>query len=138
MGLFWGAVKAVARAFVVSVTLAALMVLMAFGFIYFQAHLEAGGLPKDITMAMVLVVFALAFVATAVLLDRSGIGQAQALVGGAILALGITVLVTSVAVGVYYVSQGMMGQDFDRDTLLTGFAVAIVASVIIDRLVLKI
>lgn len=131
-GAMKGAGTIVAKAFVVTVAMAVVMMLIAFGFMY----LFSPQMSIPVSMAVILVVFALSFVASAVLLDRAGTGQVQSLIAGAVVALGITVLVLTAGCGVYYVQQGMLA--LDLETLLVGFAVALIASVVIDRLILKI
>jgi len=128
-----GAGMAVARAFVVTVTMAALMMLIAFGFM----HLLSSEASLPVSMAIILVVFALSFVASAVLLDRSGTGQIQSLIAGAIIALGLTILILTVYSGIVFVGNGNLN-NMDLETLLYGFASALIVSVIIDRLVLRI
>lgn len=130
--------RAVTRAFIVAITLGAGMVLMALGFM----SLDANGLPDTVTLGIILVAFAVSFVASAVLLDRSGTGSTQSVIVGAILALGITVVALTVYCGAKYINDGMptlsnglMTPDYQM--LLAGFALALIASAIIDRLVLK-
>jgi hypothetical protein len=129
---------AVTRAFAVSITLAVLMVLMALGFMSVVPHFVkgddlAGWLTVPLGAAMV--VFALAFVASAVLLDRTGTGPLQSVVVGAILALGVTVLVLTIYAGAKYVNDNSM--TLDNETLLAGFALALIGSAIIDRRIVK-
>jgi hypothetical protein len=54
---------------------------------------------------------------------------------GAILSLGITTLVLIVYAGAKYINDGALA--LDNETLLAGFALALIASAIIDRLILK-
>jgi hypothetical protein len=132
-----GARSAVTRAFAVSITMAVLIVLMALGFMSIIPHLVSG---EDfsrwlmIPLGAALVVFAASFVASAVLLDRAGTGQIQSIIVGAIVALGITVLVLTAYAGAKYVNDGSIPLD---ETLLAGFALALISSAIIDRLILK-
>jgi hypothetical protein len=118
--------------------MAVLMVLMALGFMSVIPHFISG---EDfshwltIPLGVALVLFALSFVASAVLLDRSGTGQLQSVIVGAIVALGITALVLSAYAGAKYVNDGAIG--LDNETLLAGFALALIGSAIIDRLILK-
>jgi hypothetical protein len=137
-GAAGGARAAIARAFAVSITMALLMVLMALGFISVIPHFIHG---EDfsqwlmVPLGAALVLFALSFVASAVLFDRSGTGQLQSIIVGAIVALGITVLVLIAYAGAEYVNGGKM--TLDNETLLAGFAIALIGSAIIDRLILK-
>jgi hypothetical protein len=135
-----GAGMAVARAFMVTITMTVLMMLIAFGFMYIMPHISGqedigGWLP--VSIAVTLVIFAVSFVAAAVLMDRAGTGQVQSLITGAVVALCITVLILTIYSGIKFVSDGNL-VDLDLETLLVGFAVSLIASVIIDRLVLKI
>lgn len=132
-GAVKGAGMAVARAFMVTVTMAVLMMLIAFGFM----HLLSNEASLPVSMAIILVVFALSFVASAVLLDRSGTGQVQSLIAGAIIALGTTILILTAYSGAIFVGNGNLN-NLDLETLLYGFAAALIVSVVIDRLVLKI
>jgi hypothetical protein len=118
--------------------MAVLMVLMALGFMSVTPHFVSG---EDISrwlmvpLGAALVVFAISFVASAVLLDRTGTGQVQSIIVGAILSLGITTLVLIVYAGAKYINDGALA--LDNETLLAGFALALIASAIIDRLILK-
>jgi hypothetical protein len=129
---------AVVRAFAVSITMAVIVVLMALGFMSVIPRFISG---EDfsqwlmVPLGAALVLFALSFVASAVLLDRSGTGQLQSVIVGAIVALGITVLVLIAYAGAKYVNDGAIG--LDNETLLAGFAIALIGSAIIDRLILK-
>jgi hypothetical protein len=133
-----GARAAVVRAFAVSITMAVLTVLMALGFISVFPHFISG---EDfshwlmVPLGAALILFALSFVASAVLIDRSGTGQLQSVIVGAIVALGITALVLIVFAGAKYVNDGAI--TLDNETLLAGFAIALIGSAIIDRLILK-
>ena len=87
--------------------------------------------------AIALVIFAVSFVAAAVLMDRAGTGQVQSLITGGVVALCVTAFILTIYGGVKLVSDGGLN-DLDMETLLIGFAISLIASVIIDRLVLKI
>jgi hypothetical protein len=135
-----GAGTAVARAFVVTVTMAVLMMLIAFGVMYIMPHIsgqEESGSWLPVSIAIALVIYAISFVAAVVLMDRAGTGQVQSLIAGAVVALFITVLILTIYSGIKYVSDGNLA-GLDLETLLFGFAMSLIASVIIDRLVLKI
>ncbi len=137
-GVAKGARAAVTRAFAVSITMAVLMVLMALGFMSVIPHFVSG---EDfshwlmVPLGAALIVFALSFVASAVLLDKSGTGQIQSIIVGAIVALGVTVLLLTAYAGAKYVNDGLI--TLDNETLLAGFALALIGSAIIDRLILK-
>jgi hypothetical protein len=118
--------------------MAVVMILMALGFMSVNSKFVEGedvGHWLTISLGAALVVFALSFVAAAVLLDRVGTGQVQSLIVGAIVALGVTILVLIVYAGAKYVNDGHMS--LDNETLLVGFALALIGSAIIDRLILK-
>ena len=148
---------AIVRAFAVSITMAVLMVLLALGFMSVVPHFINGDdLARwlMVPLGAALVVFAISFVAAAVLLDRAGTGQLQSVIVGAIVALGITILVLTAYAGAKSVNDNILspinstaqagtlpnnnGMPFpDNETLLAGFAIALIASAIIDRLILK-
>ena len=134
-----GAGPAIARAFVVSITLAILIVLMAIGFMSIAPHfISSGDLGSwlIVPLAVALAIFALCFVVVSVLLDRAGTGQWQSIVIGGVLALGTTVLILTIYSGLKMVNDGSV--TLDNETLLAGFALALIAGAIVDRLVLKI
>jgi hypothetical protein len=83
-----------------------------------------------------LLVFALAFVAAAVLLQRTGAGQTTAMIGGAAVALGFTIFIVTLCSGIYFLQSNTSA--LETDMLVGGFAIALVASVIINQLTLKI
>jgi|AGTN01.1.fsa_nt_gi hypothetical protein len=128
----------VTQAFAVSIAMAIVMVLMALGFMSVVPHFVRG---EDLSqwlivpLSIALFVFALSFVAAAVLLDRVGTGRIQSLVVGAVVSLAITVLILAVYAGAKYINDGAMASD--NETLLAGFALALIGSVIIDRLILS-
>ncbi|MCD1293607.1 hypothetical protein CUJ83_01165 [Methanocella sp. CWC-04] len=128
-----GVQNQLARAFLTSFAMSLTMMLMAFGFMYLFDPNSAHELP--VSTAIILVVFALSFIASAVLLERSGMAQAPALIGGAAIAMGLTMFLVSIMCGVFYLYDGML--ELETDTLITGFAVCLILSVVIDRLVLK-
>ncbi len=148
--------SAIVRAFAVSITMAVLMVLLALGFMSVVPHFMNGDdLARwlMVPLGAALVVFAISFVAAAVLLDRAGTGQLQSVIVGAIVALGVTILVLTVYAGAKSVNDNVIspvnstgqagapnnsGMPFpDNETLLAGFALSLIASAIIDRLILK-
>jgi hypothetical protein len=118
--------------------MAALMVLLALGFMSVIPHFISG---EDFSrwlmlpLGAALVIFAVSFVAAAVLLDRAGTGQLQSVIVGAIVALGVTALVLVVYAGAKSINDNTM--TIDNETLLAGFALSLIASAIIDRLILK-
>lgn len=128
--------SALLRAFIIAILMAAVMMLMAFGFIYLtNTFKETGNASLPVSSAIVLLFFALSFIVSAVLLDRNGVGQTTSLIGGAAVALALTVCIISVVCGLYYLPK--MPYNEIWELLLTGFALALVASVIINQLTLK-
>ncbi len=128
----------VAQAFAVSISMAVMMVLMALGFMSVVPHFIQGEELSHwlmVPLGIALVVFALSFVAATVLLDRVGTGRIQSLVVGAVVSLAVTVLILTVYAGAKYINDGAMASD--NETLLAGFALALIGSVIIDRLILS-
>lgn len=120
-----------ARAFLIAVLMALAMMLMAFGFVYLIT--QSTSLPVSATI--ILLVFALAFIAATVLLQRTGAGQTTAIIGGAAVALGVTIFIVTLCSGALYLQSGTAA--VETDTLIGGFAIALVASVIINQLTLK-
>ena len=120
-----------ARAFLIAVVMALAMMLMAAGFMYLLK--PDASLP--ISAAIMLLVFALAFIASAVLLQRIGAGQATSLIGGAAIAVGFTAFIVTLCSGVLSLQSGAVA--LETDTLVGGFAIALVASVVINQLTLK-
>ncbi len=131
---------AVARAFAVTVTMTVLMMLIALGFMYIMPHITGQENNFDwlpVSIAVALVIFAVSFVASAVLIDRAGTGQVQSIIAGAVVALCITVLILTIYSGIKFIQEGML-VDMDLETLLVGFAISLISCVIIDLLMLKI
>ena len=120
-----------ARAFLIAVLMALAMMLMAFGFVYLLT--QSTSLP--VSAGILLLVFALAFIAATVLLQRTGAGQTTALIGGAAVAMGFTIFLVTLCGGIIYLQSGTA--PLETDTLVGGFAIALVASVIINQLTLK-
>jgi hypothetical protein len=126
----------IARAIAISAIMSIAMMLMALGF----KQLYQGKADLPISTAIVLIVFAISFIASVVLMERAGSGQTSSLVGGAAIALCVTVLITALVSGASYVvanSDLLLAKDPGLNTLLTGFAICLVASLIINRLTLK-
>lgn len=111
--------------------MAVVMMLIAFGFM----SLLRPGASLPVSMAITLVVFALSFVAVAVLLDKTGSGRTASLVGGAAVALGMTLFVVAIISGLFYAAKGMAS--LETETLLAGFAISLIASVVINQLTIK-
>ena len=119
-----------ARAFLIAAIMALAMMLMAFGFIKLLTNFS---LP--VSSAILLLVFAVTFLAAAVLLQRTGASQMTALIGAGAVALGFTIFVVALCSGLFYLLSGTAM--LETDTLVGGFALALVASVIINQLTLK-
>ena len=119
-----------ARAFLIAAIMAVAMMLMALGFIKLFTNFS---LP--VSSAIVLLVFALTFLAAAVLLQRTGASQTTSILGGSAVALGFTIFAVALCSGLFYLLSGTAV--LETDTLVGGFALALVASVIINQLTLK-
>ena len=130
-----GALRTIGKALAVSVAMAAIMMLMAYGFMYLFS--DRASLP--FSMAIVLGIFAISFIVGAVLLERSGIGQVKAIAGGAAAAVVLTVAIVTAILGVInIVSIGYPELYYQIDSILAGFAISLIAALVIDRLTLKI
>ncbi len=124
----------IGRALGVSIIISLLMMLTTLGFMYLFA-----GMSQPLSTATVLVVFAISFVIAAVLIDRASEDILASFIGGAAIALSITIFVVALVAGVSYIIDKMKlpGLGIGFDVLLTGFAVCLIASLIINRLTLK-
>jgi hypothetical protein len=126
----------IARAIAISAIMSIVMMLMALGFM----QLLSGGADLPVSTAIVLIVFAVSFIAAVVLMERAGSDQTSSIVGGAAIALCVTILVIALVSGVAYIGGHgdlMNSPGTDLNTLLTGFAICLVASLVINRLTLK-
>ena len=126
----------IARAIAISAIMSIVMMLMALGFM----QLLSGSADLPVSTAIVLIVFAVSFIAAVVLMERAGSDQTSSLVGGAAIALCMTALVIAMVSGVSYIGGHgdlVNSPGTDLNTLLTGFAICLVASLIINRLTLK-
>jgi hypothetical protein len=126
----------IARAIAISAIMSVAMILMALGFI----QLCSGNADLPVSTAIVLIVFAVSFIAAFVLMERAGSGQTSSLIGGAAVALCATIFVASLLSGIAYIAGNngfLSNSGTDLNTLLTGFAVCLVASLIINRFTLK-
>lgn len=123
----------VARALAVSVIISVAMMLTALGFMY----LFSNGVDLPLSTAIVLVVFAISFIASVVLFDRAGGDQISSFIGGAAVALSVTLFVVAVISGVFYIKSAGL-YNVGLDLLLTGFAICLIVSLVINRLTLKI
>jgi len=124
-------VVVIGKALGVSVIISILMMLTSLGFIYLFS-----GMSLPLSLAIILVVFAISFIAATVLLDKASNDLLAAFMGGAAVALGITVFVIALVSGASFIVDKMSLPGLD--TLLTGFAICLIASLIINRLTLKI
>lgn len=130
----------IGKALGVSAAISVLMILMSLGFMYLLS-----GMSLPLHMAILLVVFAISFVAASVLLDKASNDLLAAFMGGAAVALGVTVFVVALAAGVNFIldiNSHVVNPNLPAfpslDLLLTGFAVCLIASLIVNRLTLKI
>ena len=89
----------IARAIAISAIMSIAMMLMALGFM----QLLSGSADLPVSTAIVLIVFAISFIAAVVLMERAGNDQTASLVGGAAIALCVTVLVIALVSGVSYI-----------------------------------
>jgi hypothetical protein len=124
-------VMVIVKALAISFMLAVAMMLLSLGF---MRLLSGAGL--DLSMAVLLIVFAISFISATVLLDRMSDDLVASFMGGAAVALGATVFVVALVSGVYFLLDMMPLPGMD--TLLTGFAICMIAGLIINRLTLKI
>jgi uncharacterized membrane protein YozB (DUF420 family) len=125
-----GTGKVIGKALAISVTISLLMMLTTLGFMYF---FSANILP--LPMAIILIVFAVSFIIAAVLIDRASENLLASFMGGASVALSVTIFVIALVSGVYFLidSKPLPGLDM----LLTGFAGCLIASLVINRLTLR-
>ncbi|WP_128860011.1 hypothetical protein [Methanocella paludicola] len=124
-------VVVIGRALGVSVVISALMLLTSLGFMYLFS-----GMSLPLSLAIILVVFAISFIAATVLLDKASNDLLAAFMGGAAVALSVTVFVIALVSGAYFFIDKMKMPGLD--VLLTGFAICLIASLIINRLTLKV
>ncbi len=122
----------IAKALGVSVTVSLLMLLAGLGFMY----LLSPGANLPLSTAVLLVVFAVSFVAAAVLMERASDNMLASFMGGGAVALSVTVFVVALVSGAYFFIDKMALPG--PDALLAGFAVCLIASLVINRLTLKI
>jgi hypothetical protein len=124
-------VMVIVKALAISFMLAVAMMLLSLGF---MRLLSGAGL--DLSMAVLLIVFAISFISATVLLDRMSDDLVASFMGGAAVALGATVFVVALVSGVYFLLDMMPLPGMD--TLLMGFAICMIVGLIINRLTLKI
>jgi hypothetical protein len=122
----------IVKALGISVVVSLLMILASLGFMY----LFSPGMNVPLSTAVLLVVFAISFVVAAVLLDRASDNLLASFMGGGAVALSATIFVVALVSGVYFFIDKMTLPGLD--VLLTGFAICLIASLVINRLTLKI
>jgi hypothetical protein len=127
-----GAGVVIARALAVSVVMSLFMMLATLGFIYLFSDNAKLPLP----LAVLFIVFAVSFIAVAVLIDRASEDLLASFMGGAAVALSVTIFITALVSGATGIADKMTLPDLDL--LLAGFAVCLIASLIINRLTLNI
>jgi len=125
--------KLIARALAISAAMAILMILTTLGFIY----LFSPGASLPLPFAVLLIVFAVSFIGAAVLIDRASEDLLASFMGGAAVALSVTIFIVALVSGAAGIidNGGLLGLDYS--TLLTGFAICLIASLIINRLTLR-
>jgi hypothetical protein len=123
----------IVKALGVSVVVSISMLLMSLGFMY----LFSPGMDVPLSTALLLVVFAISFVAAAVLLERASDNMLASFMGGGAVALSATVFVVALVSGVYFLINIDKMVLPGMDVLLTGFAICLIASLVINRLTLK-
>jgi hypothetical protein len=123
----------IVKALGVSVVVSISMLLTSLGFMY----LFSPGTDVPLSTALLLVVFAISFVAAAVLLERASDNMLASFMGGGAVALSATVFVVALVSGVYFLINIDKMVLPGMDVLLTGFAICLIASLVINRLTLK-
>lgn len=130
-------VVVIGRALGVTIVISILMMFTSLGFMYLFS-----GMSLPLSMAIILIVFAISFIAASVLLDKASNDLLAAFMGGAAVALGVTVFIVALAAGVNFIkdvnSHAGSLQMPGLDLLLTGFAICLIVSLIINRLTLKV
>lgn len=121
----------IGKALAISVVVSLLMLLTSFGFMY----LFSPGMSLPLSTAILLVVFAISFIAATVLLDRASDDLLASFMGGAAVAFSVTIFVVALVSGAYFLMDKMKLPGLDA--LLTGFAVCLIASLVINRLTLR-
>ncbi len=121
---------AIGKALAISVILSVLMMLTGLGFIRLLS-----GMRMDVSIAIVLVVFAISFIIATVLLDKMSDNLLASFMGGAAAALSITVFIVALVSGAYFLMDKT--ELPGTDSLLIGFAVCLIAGMVINRLTLK-
>jgi hypothetical protein len=123
----------IVKALGVSVVVSISMLLTSLGFMY----LFSPGTDVPLSTALLLVVFAISFVAAAVLLERASDNMLASFMGGGAIALSATVFVVALVSGVYFLINIDKMVLPGMDMLLTGFAICLISSLVINRLTLK-
>lgn len=121
-------VNYVIEALIASVTVALVMLGIAFGVIYMASY----GSP--IHPAIVLMIGAISFILGSAFFDTRGAGQALSLGGGGIIAVSSTFVITAIIGGIQY---GLDGRLPGWYTLISMLAVCMVASMIILKFILN-
>ena len=124
----------IGKALAVSIGISLLMMLTSLGFLY----LFSPDTNMPLSAAMLLVVFAVSFVAAAVLMERASDNMLASFMGGGAVALSITIFVVALVSGIFFLINLNKMTLPGLDVLLTGFAICLIVSLIINRLTLKI
>jgi hypothetical protein len=126
----------IGKALGISVVISSLMVLTSLGFMY----LFSPGMSLPVPIAIILIVFAISFIASTVLLDKASDNLFAAFMGGSAVALSATIFTIALVSGAYYIINRNMitlPEPIGLDSLLTGFAICLIVSLVINRLTLK-
>src|SRR5271157_102671 len=122
--------KIIGKALAISVIVSLLMLLTTLGFMYLFS-----GMSLPLSTAIILIVFAVSFIVAAVLIDRASENLLASFMGGASVALSVTIFIIALVSGVYFFIDHMALPGLDM--LLTGFAGCLIASLILNRLTLR-
>ena len=121
--------KVIGKALAISVIISLLMLLTTLGFMYLFS-----GKDLPFSGAVILVVFAISFIIAAALIDRASEDLLASFIGGASVALSITIFIIALVMGIFFIIDSPLP---DTGTILTGFAGCLIASLIINRLTLR-
>jgi hypothetical protein len=125
-----GPAMVIGKALAVSVIISILMLLTSLGFMRIFS-----GVGLDMSIGIMLVVFAISFIASTVLLDRASDDLLGSFMAGAAVALGVTFFIVALVSGAYFLIDKTPLPRVDM--LLAGFAACLIASLIVNRLTLK-
>jgi hypothetical protein len=121
----------ITKALGISIVVSILMLLTGLGFTYMLSP----GMSLPVSTALLLVVFAIMFVVAAVLLDQASDDLLASFMGAGAVALSATLFIVALVAGACFLIDEMPLPGLDA--LLTGFAVCLIASLVINRLTLR-